>query len=314
MREAHRAIGAFQPDVAIAADIFAWHLASSLARAETLIYDAHNVESVLFRVLRQDARGPIRRLTYAIDAHRIARLERQALDTAAAVVMVSAEDLRALPYRPRTERVVVVPNSVDLPPIAATPARAMPTMLFVGSLSYPPNEAAVWELLTKVLPAARSRIPDARLLVVGRSPSARLRRELSRTAGADLADNIDDLEPVYRSCRCVVLPIRTGSGTRLKVYEALAHGVPVVATPEAIAGIALTGGVEALVHSATEELTGAAISLLADPHSADDIGRAGRDKFERELAWAHVATPLGDVVGDLARIGSAISTPHIGGQ
>jgi glycosyltransferase involved in cell wall biosynthesis len=287
-----RHIDAFAPDVAIVSELMAWPLARRLLPPGVpWVYDAHNVESRMFREFAATARGPLDRLTFSIDARRVAADEADVLRRADAVMAVSEVDARELERLAPEQRVAVVPSSVALPAVRTDPAGTGAVALFVGTLDYPPNVQALEELAARLWPAVSARVPEARLVVAGRRPSSRLRQLLEATPGVELLEDLPSLDPAYARARCAVLPLRSGSGTRLKAYEALAHGVPVVGTPLALTGLGLTPGLDCLRADTQEEMVAALVEVLSRPEQAGVIGAAGRRVFDERLSWERAGQP-----------------------
>lgn len=283
-RNARRVVARFSPEIAIVSEAMAWSLASGLVPADTpLVYDAHNVETALFRGLVDRSRGWFDRTTTTIDLHRIARVERALLARASAVLVVSEADRETFASDAPGADLWLVPSSVATPD-PATPAESGPTCLFVGTLDYPPNRDAVEALVTRIWPEVVRDLPDARLQIVGRRPPPDLRAAVAACPGAELLDEVVDLAPVYARSRCVVIPIRSGGGSRLKVYEALAHGVPIVATAFAMSGVA-SGHAGARIAESAADLAAEVRALLRDDEQVEQLGAAGRAAFVEDLAW-----------------------------
>lgn len=286
-RSASSRILQFQPELAVVSEVMAWSMAKDLLPPGTpWIYDAHNIESTLFADLARGATGMWARMTFAVDAFRVRRVEKLLLQSATLVTAVSEADaagLRAISAR-RDIRIHVVPSSVPSPRERAPVEQAGPSALFVGTLDYAPNVDAIEELITQVWPRIRATSP-ARLIVVGRRPSRRLRELIETVDWVELHENAADLEPFYRSARCVVLPLRSGGGTKLKVYEALAYGAPLVATPEAVAGIDIGEGEGVEIASDPPQIAERVLALMRDPGSARALSETGRGVFLTRLSW-----------------------------
>jgi glycosyltransferase involved in cell wall biosynthesis len=279
-------IARFRPDVAVVSEVMAWPIAHAvLPPGVPLIYDCQNIESELFGALRDEATTRFDRVTLTVDAQRVARAERELLARASAVLAVSDLDASVLEARVGPGVVTVVPSSVPDPGATVSPADNPPLVLFVGTLDYSPNTAAVDELIDLVLPCIRRSVPDARLRIVGRRAPVLMRRKAEATEWVELVEDAADLRVHYAGSRCVVLPIRAGGGTKLKVFEALSYGAPLVATPEAIAGIPLRDGVEVLVAQGAEGLADLAAGVLQDDAVAARLGAAGRLAFTDRLSW-----------------------------
>lgn len=305
-RAAAKAVRDFDGDIAVLGEVHAvtlWHL---VPEGMPLVYDSPNVEVALYAELVRAAGNALDKVTLRIDRRRIGRAERQLLAAANAVTAVSPQDLAALEMIVPVRRSEVVPSSVPTPTSTADVSGST-QLLFIGSLDYPPNAAAVEELVERIVPAVRREVPGATLLVAGRRASARLRRLLDRD-GCLLRDDVDDVSEVYLTSRCMALPIRSGSGTRLKVYECLAHGLPLVATPRAVEGVPLVAGKHYLQAESSEDLVAAVVQVLTYGATADQLSRAGRSHFADALAWRRVAEPFTALVTELVPAERALRT------
>lgn len=299
-RRLSAAVEAFAPEVAVVSEVMSWSIAERLLpEGIPVVYDAANVESELFRSLAEAAHG-VDRATFAVDARRVAAGERALLARADVVIAVSDAEADVLGTMAPDTRVEVVPSSVPAPAGEWSAVDAEPVVLFVGTLDYPPNVDAVRELVAEVLPRVRERI-DARLQVVGRRPTRLLRGLVAEHDWVELHEDAAELRPYYLRAGCALLPIRAGGGTKLKVYEALSWGLPLVATPEAVAGVRLEPGREALVAADVAELADHAARVLGDAATAAELGRAGRTAFTERLSWERAAqAPLDRLIRRLA--------------
>lgn len=171
------------------------------------------------------------------------------------------------------------------------PGEAPPTALFVGTLDFTPNVQALDWLFDEIVPGLRTRVPESRILVVGRRPLERHRRLLETTTGVEFWEDAPDIAAAYATARCVLMPFQTASGTKLKAYEALAHGVPLVTTPQGIHGVDVRPETDVLVADGADDLVLAATRLLTDPRLAAEYGSAGRRAFEERLSWQGATWP-----------------------
>lgn len=306
-RRIQRQLDDFNPDVGVVSDLFSWPLATHLMpRTLPWIYDSHNVESRLYAQLKLNSKSLFDRVTFSIDSRRVAHDELNVLQLTNGVSAVSRSDAEEYRHLAPHQCIRVVPSSVQRPDRPSDPGAALARGLFIGTLDYPPNEEAVIELITKVWPLVRSSSSNARLMVAGRRPSHTLRSLMSTFDWVDFYEDAPSLEPLYGIARCVVLPIRSGGGTRLKVYEALAHGVPLIGTPVALSGVGLTPGHDCLEVESSGEIAAAVVALMSDPDEADRLGGAGRQAFDDRLSWAGAGQPrmlslLDDVVTEANR-------------
>jgi glycosyltransferase involved in cell wall biosynthesis len=195
------------------------------------------------------------------------------------------------------------PVRILLPPLVDDSAADLPALgdvpvvLFVGYLSRPENIDAVEWLLTDIWPVVRRAVPQARLRIIGAGAPAFLSDQIAAAEGAEWLGFVDDLNPIYADSAVAVAPLRLGAGVKFKVVEAMAAGLPVVATPVGAEGI----GDESLffaVANTAPELAAALIEGLTDPTSrtAGEAGRAfvhtayGRRTFTGRLATAYGLT------------------------
>ena len=198
-------------------------------------------------------------------------------------------------------RVAALGNGIDLDyfradaAFAALPAEDAPTMLFTGQMDYAPNVEAVDAFARTVLPAVRSRFPDARFAIVGRAPVDAV-RALAQLPGVVVTGAVDDVRPWLAAADVVVAPLKLARGIQNKVLEAMAMGKAVVASPAAHEGIDAEPGRHLIVADADRQAQ-AVCALLADPVRRATIGRAARAHMEAQYDWARVLAPLADMIG-----------------
>jgi polysaccharide biosynthesis protein PslH len=179
----------------------------------------------------------------------------------------------------------VVPNGVDVRRFAPPDAPGEPDrLLFSGTLDYPPNAEGIAWFADEVLPRLRVRRPGVRLTVVGRNPPRRV-RALDADPAIDVTGWVDDLAPYQRAAAVAVAPLRSGSGTKLKVLEALAVGRPLVATSVAAEGIDVVDGVHLLVRDDPPAFAEAVADLLEDRDRAERLAIAGRRLVVDRYDW-----------------------------
>jgi glycosyltransferase involved in cell wall biosynthesis len=293
MAQARRDIEEFLPDLAIVSQVMSWSLARRLLPDVPWVYDSHNVEHELFESHLAAATTLGSRLTFRVDAARVARAERRMLETSTLTLAVSPGDAASLTEAASLQASpVVVPSSMTPPSATVTPALADQKVLFVGTLDFPPNVEAIHDLVDHVMPRVVAVVPAAKLLVAGRHPSRDMRALLASQPWIEFVENAPDIAQLYQNARCAALPFRSGSGTKLKLYEALAHGLPVVATPKAIAGVDVMPDDDILMANDHSGFADAVRGLLEDEQRAAHVGAAGRRAFDARLSWEQAAHPI----------------------
>jgi glycosyltransferase involved in cell wall biosynthesis len=221
-----------------------------LARRRPVIYNAHNLESS-FRAELAEGWGPARGLD---------RFERRLLERSAESWMVSPADIEAAARLCPGARLRYVPNVVDveaIAPVAGDPG--LPRAVFVANFAYEPNRTGLAFLLTEVLPRVWERLPDASLSLVGAGLDA---VSLPEDPRVERRGFVEDLAGAYGGARCAVVPLLQGGGTPLKFIEALAYGVPVLATHRAAAGLEVREGRDCLLASDADAFASALVRLL----------------------------------------------------
>jgi glycosyltransferase involved in cell wall biosynthesis len=254
-----------------------------------LIVDAPNMErQAIIRELRAGAAGvyrpreAVRLFRLASDVRARLRAERAAWNKSSAITVCSGDDLRFVPQGERG-KCVVVPNGVHVS-MTADRAVGSAAMLFVGSLHYRPNaDAAIW-LARRLLPAIRREVPAANLRIVGAiAPSV---ADLGSIPGVSLSGFVDDLLAEYGKSEIAFAPLRSGAGTKLKVLQAFASGIPLVSTPIGIEGIAARSGTHCLIGETEEELVAAAVRLFREPTLGDRLAANARELVESSYSWS----------------------------
>mgnify|MGYP001390962705 CR=1 FL=1 len=265
-------------------------LLPSLRRARWLIH-LHNVSAVRSQQRRENARGRRRRWLFAREAGMEERLERSAVASYDGVVVVSdtdAELLTGADHSGARGPVWTVPNGVDAERFTPTPLPTAPRVLLSASLNYPPNaDGAIW-FCREVLPWVRAAVPDVTFDIVGREPPPPV-VALGELAGVAVHADVPDMVPWFERCRVAVVPLRVGTGTRLKALEALAAGRPLVGTAIGVEGLGLVDGTHAVVVDEPEAMARAIEQLLTDDAAAEPLCSAGRRLVEDRFRWEVIA-------------------------
>jgi glycosyltransferase involved in cell wall biosynthesis len=262
------------------------YLEVARSRAIPTVYSAHNVES---RIVAGPPGGRRRGSEERLMRRFEARMAREA-DTVVAVSRVEAAW-----FRDHTSRVHHVPNAVDLDESAFVVPSERPgrDLLFVGHLGYGPNVDAAVTLARKVFPDVRRGFPETRCVIAGAAP-ARAVRDLAGD-GVDVVADPQDLAPLWSGAGVLVCPLRWGGGSRIKILEAAARGVPVVSTPFGAEGLEFEPGVQFGEGSTALELTRATALLLGDRAVADRTARAAREAVERRHSWPRLRSAMMEV-------------------
>ena len=263
-------------------------------RAARWVVMAHNVESVIWQRFTETERNPARRWFLRQQWKKFERFERWAYTAATRTVAVSREDADRIEQRFGAGPVDVVDNGVDTGYFTANESltRDPHRILFLGSLDWRPNLDAVRLLLDDIFPRVQAAEPRACLQIVGRKPPDTLRTEVARRPGVELHADVPDVRPFLHSAGMLAVPLRIGGGSRLKILEALATGLPVVTTAVGVEGLRLVAGEHCTVADGPEAFAAAAVAVMADPRSAQKQAERGRNRVVAEYDWSGLSERL----------------------
>jgi glycosyltransferase involved in cell wall biosynthesis len=262
------------------------HLAALLpaTRTNTWAITLHNLVSVWSAQRAEVSTKRRVRWLFESDARRAARMERRIVETFDLAIAMSDADVARL-----GGGAVVVPNGVDLARFTASPLPAGPRLIFSGSFNWEPNiDGAAW-LCEEVFPRVRQKIPDAILMLVGREPVERV-RQLARLPGVEAHFDVDSVVPYLAAARVALVPLRMGSGTRLKALEAMAVGRPLAGTTTGLEGLDLTEGLSAAVADDPQALADAIVRLCRDDEYAARLAATGQALVNERYGWDAIAT------------------------
>lgn len=256
---------------------------------------------------------------YATEARRLRAYEEWILDRFACSVVCTDREaavLRGAPGRRSGERLHIVANGVDLDSHSPGPGRDLrhlpptterglvtgrpaPRVVFTGAMDYFPNVDAVRFFSRSVLPLVRTAEPGAEFLIVGHNPTAAVRR-LARDPGVTVTGSVADVRPYFQAADVAIVPMRIARGTLNKVLEAMAAGCAVVATPVAVAGLALVPGTHVLIGSSPRDLANAVIELVRDVPLRNSLRTAARAFVEAHHHWKSTQARFARLVEDVA--------------
>jgi glycosyltransferase involved in cell wall biosynthesis len=191
----------------------------------------HNIESELMRRYRETAPSPLHRAYAARTAEQLEGLERRLLADGFGHVVCSEREREKLLAIAPGARVATVPNGVDTAYFGEVAAERAPgrRVVFVGLMDYHANVEAAVGFVREIWPQVRKRLPACRLTLVGARPVPAV-LALREREGVEVTGTVPDVRPYYRDALAAIVPLRTGGGTRLKILEAMAAGVPVIST------------------------------------------------------------------------------------
>jgi glycosyltransferase involved in cell wall biosynthesis len=272
-----------------------------------VVGDAHNVEYEVLARAAAIARNPLQKTYFHLQARVTRRDEEQLARQFSEVWATSARDAERFALARGDRRVAVVPNGVRCQTASDSfrafqtmtdTERRPPVLLFVGLMSYLPNGDAVNYFLDRVFPLITARLPGVRLLVVGAAPPRRI-----KARGAEqvtIVGRVPSVEPYFRQASAFVVPLRCGGGTRVKVLEAMLHGVPVVSTTLGCEGLAVRDGESVLLADTPETFAASVVRVCSDAALARRLAAAGADLVHAEYDWRRIGESVDGLLSQTA--------------
>jgi len=254
-----------------------------------LMISAHNVESQIWARRAGHSGNPVEKLFFRSQEWKMRWFERRALLRAAGSTAVTDDDAQTLRDW-QVPNVTVVPNGVDLDFYSQ---RGEPEVeneiLALASLDWFPNVDSLRYFHAEIFPLIRKQQPAAMLRIVGRRPAESLRQEFSNIPGIDFVGEVDNVRPYLDRAAVVVVPLRIGGGSRLKILEALAASKAVVSTAIGAEGLDLVPGEDIAVADSSAEFARRVCELLASSDARRRLSESGRRRVREKYGWDGIA-------------------------
>ena len=264
------------------------------ARRRWIVCDWHNIESQLLAQHSRTA-GGLRTTYIRRQASLLERYERWFVDQCDAHLVVSEPDRDTLLRYGTRKPVLVVENGVsvqdfaeDCPAVGSNPRRRV---LFVGSMDYYANCDAVKYFAAEVWPEIHAHLPDLAFTIVGRNPPPEV-RALAASLGIEVTGSVPDVRPYYREALMAVVPLRVGGGTRLKILEAMAAGLPVISTTLGAEGLSAVPGTHYLQADTALAMRARILEAAQGGGTIARIASAGRELVKRSYDWQALSGSL----------------------
>jgi len=264
-----------------------------------IVCDWHNIESDVMSQYSTYASNVGRRLYARRTASLLKRAERRLVAACDAHVVVSNEDAARLRKIVSDVRVHVVENGVDIEkysaitmlPTTANGALRRLKIVFVGSMDYHANIQAAVGFVRDTWPLIHRKFPQLQFFLVGSNP-ARSVRELQRISGVTVTGTVDDIRPYYKDALAAVVPLRVGGGSRLKILEAMAAGVPVISTFAGAEGLGVKDRTNILIADTSDEMLEAVNFLHRSQEEWQHLTLAGHEFVKQGYDWTMLGERL----------------------
>lgn len=243
----------------------------------------HNVESELLRRRARIESRPVHKAYFRLQAHLTRREEQHWCPRVDLNVAVSDQDAAKLRELAPQGRYEVVPNGVDVDHFRPGEGDGR-GVVFVGGTNWFPNRDALEYFGAEILPLIRRVLPDLPVTWVG-AASKEDRIQSQQRYGISLTGYVDDVRPHVQGAACYVVPLRVGGGSRLKILDAWAMGMPIVSTAVGAEGLAARQGDNILIADRPEEFADAVLRVLRDDALRRRLGKAARQTAELDYSW-----------------------------
>ena len=256
------------------------------------VLSQQNVDSAIWRRLCSETANPLYKFAYWTQQLAFQRYERVLSPKFDAVTCTSDIDAAVFQQHCTENAIEIIPNGVDIThyrPDFTTEAPAH--LIYIGSMDWYPNEDAVAFFADEVLPRIQEKVPDVAFSIVGGNPSARVQK-LAERDGIIVTGRVPEIKPYFAKATVFVVPLRIGSGTRLKILEALAMGKAIVSTTVGAEGLDLKDGTEIFIADEPTAFADAVTRLLTDAQLRRRIGENGRSRVEQDYDWRSIGEKL----------------------
>ena len=263
--------------------------------AKVTVLDEHNVETELLRSTYRFQKWSANRFFDLLQVRKMRRFESNLCARVDAILATSGEDANTLGTF--NSNILVVPNGVaEGVPVGVCSAE--PVVTFTGLMNYRANVDAVLYFTQAIWPAIQHEVPNVKLFIVGRNPTSEIRR--LHSPQVVVTGEVEDVDRYLQQTSVFVAPIRAGSGTRIKILQAMSHRLPVVSTTLGCQGLEVENGCHILIEDDPKAFAARVVSLLRDPGECSRIGSRGWNLVDQRYTWRSIGAQLSEAYGTWA--------------
>jgi len=271
------------------------HWLAPIKTSAKKILVAHNVKTVMWeRYLKQS--NDADRNTVQNDYIKLGKYEKKYLSLYDGIIAMSETDKGFIDKFCGNELAVhVIPNGVDVEYFAPLDSEVeRSTIVFTGTMNHPPNDEGIQYFCKNIFPKIVAKKPEAKLVIVGNAPSKEV-QALADGCRVKVTGFVPDTRPYFASAAVIIVPLLTGSGTRLKILEAMAMGKAIVSTSLGAEGIACTAGENILLADTPEEFSGKVLELMKNQDYSGRIGNKARELACEQYSWKNLSLDLEEI-------------------
>lgn len=261
---------------------------------QTMLFQ-HNVETVLWERMLENESHWLKKLIYRIEAGKMRNYEHTSIGKFQHVIAVSEQDRSYMAQFMPAKKISVTPTGVDLENFrpGSVPQSAQPLVVFTGTMDFEPNVDGVGYFCREIWPLVLKAMPDAKFRIVGKNPVAAVQRLATETV--EVTGTVPSVVDHLQQAWALVVPLRMGGGTRLKIYEGMAVGRAVVSTSIGAEGLEVRNGKDVLIADNPESFAQALITLLRQPELRQRYERAALE-LTRKFDWCVVADQFAEIL------------------
>lgn len=263
-------------------------------RGQTVLFQ-HNVESILWDRMLATEHNWLKKIIYGMEARKMRRYEKATIAEFKHVIAVSEQDRAHMSESLPSDRISVVPTGVDLGQYHFKPGAqsVTPLVVFTGTMDFDPNIDGVNYFCREIWPQVLQTVPNARFRIVGKKPVPAVQRLASTQV--EVTGTVNSIVEHLQQAWVVVVPLRMGGGTRLKIYEAMAAGRAVVSTSIGAEGLDVNDGKDIILADDNDAFAHAIITLLREPELRKRYERAAAELVTR-FDWSSVARRFAEIL------------------
>jgi glycosyltransferase involved in cell wall biosynthesis len=263
-------------------------------KAPTVLFQ-HNVESSLWQRMARTETNPIKKLSFMVESAKMTRYERASLRKFHHIIAVSEHDKQQMLETDPTCEITVVPTGVDTQKFSVAPPSSVnpPRIVFTGSMDWEPNIDAIQYFCEQIWPGILAEFPTAVFQIVGRNPHAKVQRLAS--SSVQVTGTVPSVSDYLRDASVVIVPLRIGGGTRLKIFEAMAMGKALVSTSIGAEGLDVESGRDLILADDAASFTNSILLLLRDAELRRRYEVAAV-KLASQYDWSRIVEAFADVL------------------
>ena len=303
-----------RPDVVVADFLDAAINLPEHLEAPSVLFQ-HNVESEIWRRHASNGSSGIKKLVYGVESSKMLRYEKKAVSQFDHVIAVSDHDKQLISAWVEAKRITVVPTGVDTEQFCPgqQPIQEKPLVVFVGAMDWEPNVDAVNYFCAEIWPKILAKVPGTRFRIVGRNPDRRVRALAAPSV--EVTGRVPSVVEHLREAAVVVVPLRVGGGTRIKIYEAMAVGKAVVSTTVGAEGLDVHHGQDIVLSDQPGDFAESVAGLLRDAEARGRLGRAAKE-LAAKYGWPVIGAKFKAILQNVIGKSSAANAghPHAGGD